>query len=1100
MKLRTILFVLALLAFLSASIGGFLYYSSFRNSVFIRAEREAVSSAQSIKNLFASFISENMKSASALAGLNEVKDALKNPNEETLAKINATLDHYQDALKVNVCYLMNSQGTTIASSNRDAPDSFVGKNYAFRPYFYNAMQKTPILYMALGVTSGKRGVYSSQPVYGENRSPIGVIVIKSSVESLEKELKARYLNDEVITLITGPYGIIFISNKPDWLFRPAWNINEEQKAEIKEIRQFGKGPWEWIGLEIKSENRAVLRSGVEFLFHRTKIKHYSGWDVIYLANLNTISKGVSAPLIRTTGYTTLTLCVLIGLAVLLLYKQASSDIIRRRKAEDALKASEANYRAIFNAANDAVFIHELETGKILDVNQRMCDMYGYSAEEARMIDVEALSAGTPSYTQKEAIRWIKRSIQEGPQLFEWKAKDKAGRLFWVEVNLKRANIEGKDRLLAVVRDITERKEAEGALRTSEDRHRAISELTSDYAYAYRVEPDGELINEWVTGALVSITGYTAEEVRARGGWESLIYHDDMSIPIEQLESLFKNRSMVVEYRIQSKSGDVRWMRDYAKPEWNDTENRLERIYGAVQDITETRHVEDLIRESEEKYRSAMEANPDPVVVYDIEEKVIYFNPAFSKVFGWTMEECMGKKMDRFVPQENWPETRMMIKKALSGESLSSIETRRYTKDRRNIPVSVSRAIFRDKDGNPLGSVVNLRDISDQKKLEAQLVQAQKMEAIGTLAGGIAHDFNNILFPMIGYAEMLKDDISIDSPLQTSVDGIIHAAFRARDLVQQILEFSRQTEDELKPIKLQPVIKEAISLLRSSLPRTINIRQDIDPDCGAVISTPTQIHQIVMNLSTNAYHAMEDTGGSLNVILRQVLIEQDHPEYLELLPGAYTCLTVTDSGVGIEKDVLDKIFDPYFTTKEKGKGTGLGLSVVHGIVKSYNGDIRVDSEPGKGTAVHVYLPILEQRVETKTTEATERIRGGTEKILLVDDEEVIVRMEQEMLERMGYQVTARTGSVEALEAFKANPHRFDLIVTDMTMPNMTGIRLAQEIKKIRPEIPIIICTGFSDQINEEKCKALGIQGYIMKPVVRKEFACTLREVLDRTVVA
>jgi CheY-like chemotaxis protein len=371
-----------------------------------------------------------------------------------------------------------------------------------------------------------------------------------------------------------------------------------------------------------------------------------------------------------------------------------------------------------------------------------------------------------------------------------------------------------------------------------------------------------------------------------------------------------------------------------------------------------------------------------------------------------------------------------------------------------------------------------------------------MEAIGTLAGGIAHDFNNILSPLLGHAELLMSDLNEDSPLQASVNEIYRASLRARDLVQQILAFSRQTEDELKPIKIHPAVKEALTLLRASLPKTINIEQNIDSNCGAVIADPTQIHQIAMNLATNAYHAMEDTGGTLKVALKQVQMEPDQSKNIGLVPGTYACLTVSDTGCGIQKEILDKIFDPYFTTKGKSKGTGLGLSVVHGIVKGYGGDIHIKSEPGKGTEVCVYLPIIESKIEKGATHSIESIQGGTEKILLVDDEEAIVRMEQQMLKQLGYQVTTRTGSIDALEAFKANPDRYDLIITDMTMPNMTGIQLAQEIKKIRPEIPIIICTGFSDQINEEKCKAMGIQGYVMKPIVRKEFAGTIRTVLDR----
>jgi len=397
--------------------------------------------------------------------------------------------------------------------------------------------------------------------------------------------------------------------------------------------------------------------------------------------------------------------------------------------------------------------------------------------------------------------------------------------------------------------------------------------------------------------------------------------------------------------------------------------------------------------------------------------------------------------------------------------------------------------------------VEFRDITEKKraeedreKLQNQLTQAQKMEAIGTLAGGIAHDFNNILSPLLGYAEMLKLDLPVDHPFQASADTMITSALRARDLVQQILTFSRKSELEIKPIKLHAIVKEAIKLLTSSIPKTIDINQNIDISCGAVNADSTKFHQIIMNLATNAFHSMEETGGKLTITLNQVHIEQDSSEYKDLLPGTYVCLTVADTGIGMGTDVIDKVFDPYFTTKEKGKGTGLGLSVVHGIVKECNGDILIDSEPGKGTDIHVYFPIIESRA-IKRAETTGPAIGGTERILLVDDEEAVIRMEERMLERLGYQVTIRTDSIEALELFKTNSDSFDLVISDMTMPNMTGIQLAQKIKNIKANIPIIICTGFSEQLTNEKCQALGINDYLMKPIIIKELAETIRRTLD-----
>ncbi len=394
------------------------------------------------------------------------------------------------------------------------------------------------------------------------------------------------------------------------------------------------------------------------------------------------------------------------------------------------------------------------------------------------------------------------------------------------------------------------------------------------------------------------------------------------------------------------------------------------------------------------------------------------------------------------------------------------------------------------------TVFRKRSEEEYKKLQKQFVQAQKMETIGTLAGGIAHDFNNILFPIVGHTEMLLEDIPEDSSFRDSLNEIYTSSLRAKELVKQILTFSRQDTSELKLMKLQPVIKEALKLIRSTIPTTIEITQDIRPDCGVIKADPTQIHQIVMNLTTNAYHAMEETGGKINVSLKEIELGEQDVLSLGLKPDVYACLRVSDTGMGMDKDLIEKIFDPFFTTKELDKGTGMGLSVVHGIVKNAGGSVHVYSEPDKGTEFQVYFPVEKSSFKEEKNQIKEKIQGGTEQILLVDDENVIIKMEKQMLERMGYKVVSCTNSIEALETFRANPYKFDLVITDMAMPNMPGDKLAAELTLIRPDIPILLCTGFSEIISEDKAMAIGIKGFLMKPVVMKNLSKKIRDVLDK----
>jgi nitrogen-specific signal transduction histidine kinase/ActR/RegA family two-component response regulator len=367
-----------------------------------------------------------------------------------------------------------------------------------------------------------------------------------------------------------------------------------------------------------------------------------------------------------------------------------------------------------------------------------------------------------------------------------------------------------------------------------------------------------------------------------------------------------------------------------------------------------------------------------------------------------------------------------------------------------------------------------------------------------LAGGIAHDFNNLLFPIIGNSELLLEDLPENSPAHANAKEILTAGKRAGELVRQILSFSRQSDRKTIPVSLQPILKETLKMVRSTIPADIPISHSISADCGMVLADPSDLHQIAMNLITNAYHAVEKTRGKISVTLEETfLTAEDAPDDTFLLPGQYALLSVADSGCGIEPAIMDRIFEPYFTTKEQGKGTGLGLSTVYGIVKHLNGNITVQSEVHKGTLVKVYLPLSAGADATvDDIKKAAPLKSGNEKILLVDDEISIAQLEKQMLERFGYQVTAHISSTDALKAFQADPAGYDLVITDMTMQDMTGEDLATAILSIRWDIPIVLCTGFSSRMDKEKALALGIKGFLMKPVIISEMVEMVRKLLDK----
>ena len=511
---------------------------------------------------------------------------------------------------------------------------------------------------------------------------------------------------------------------------------------------------------------------------------------------------------------------------------------------------------------------------------------------------------------------------------------------------------------------------------------------------------------------------------------------------------------------------------------------------------ERRQTEKTLRESEKKFRELSDSLPQVVFETDEKGKLTFVNKNAFDVFGYTRDDFDKgiNILQTLVPMEH-NRALEYIQSVMSGKILGTLEYTALKRDGSTFPVAIhSNPIFRDN--KTVGMRGILIDLTEKKKLEAQLQQAHKMESIGTLAGGIAHDFNNMLGIIVGNTELAMDDVPEWNPARQNLEEIRTASLRARDVVKQILAFSRQSAQELKPIRIGPIIIESIQLLRSSIPTTIQIHQDISAESDKVRADPTQINQILINLCTNAAHAMRDKGGILEVNLENVKINKNaSTTYHDIPLGEYVRLTVKDTGRGIDPENLKRIFDPYFTTKKVGEGSGMGLAVVHGIVKSHFGNIAVSSTEGKGTTFHVLLPCTEDKPDKETQVAAE-IPRGYDRILLVDDEKAMVDAIKPMLERLGYQVATRTSSIEALEAFRANSDKYDLVITDYTMPNMTGIELTKKLLRLRPDIPIILCTGFSEQINEEKAKEKGIRAFLMKPIIMHEMANSIRKVLDQ----
>jgi PAS domain S-box-containing protein len=708
---------------------------------------------------------------------------------------------------------------------------------------------------------------------------------------------------------------------------------------------------------------------------------------------------------------------------------------------------------------------------------------------------EALVASVPQAEQAALLSSVRQAVETAsPWHYEGRFAKPDGEIRWFTANAV-PHRDGEDLVFdGVIMDTTDFKVAQ---EENLQRRQFLESVLYHAPDAIITLDAGHNVIDWNPGA-VQMFGYTPEETFGRP-LDELVARDDAF-----REAGEKTRQVLSGERVEAFE-TIRYRKDgspvhvIAAGSPIMVADRLKGVVAVYTDISARKAAEARLSESHERFLTVLESIDATINVVDMETfEILYMNEKMKQVYGADLTgrtcwkafrnaegQCLECTYDQLIDPQGMPSEGCVWegRNPVTGRWYLNYDRAIRWVDGRLVRLQVATDITRQK------TIEN-----ERKGYEVRIQQMQKMEAIGMLAGGIAHDFNNILSAVIGYAELALIDTADNPRVHPNIRQIHAAGMRARDLVKQILTFSRQGEKELKPLQIGSQIKEALKMLRSSLPATIDIVSLIDPAVDNVMADPTQIHQIVMNLCTNAAQAMEESGGTLTVQLDQIkLDEADVRLHPGLAPGGYARLRVQDTGSGIPAEILDKIYDPYFTTKEKDKGTGLGLAVVHGIVKSYGGDITVDSAPGRGTTFEIDLPAIEAAEEPQVRPT--KIPQGTERILLVDDEPFIVDFGRQGLERLGYRVDGCTSSAEALERFRRAPHRYDLVITDMTMPRMTGDQLAQAILRARPDLPVILCTGYSSRIDSRRAEAMGIRALLMKPLNLEDLATQVRRILD-----
>ncbi|MFX4262297.1 PAS domain S-box protein [Pelotomaculum propionicicum] len=845
-----------------------------------------------------------------IAGDNQAAAALISGTTGDIEHANQALDRYHKVLEAPVCYLLDINGYVIASSNRNDQDSYVGQNYRFRPYFKQALTGEAGSYFALGVTSGERGYYTSYPVRDGQNNIIGVAVVKRKLESLESAFQQYSL-----CFLVDPHGIVFMSSQPDMLFMSLWPLNEETKKALEDSLQFGGGPFQAIGLRDSADGRDIIYKGKQYI-KVSKMINSDGWSLVLLSPTSGMHEALLPGLSATLFLSVLTIGFFMS-------KQRSTE------GTALISASEENYRSIFNGVNEAIFVHELPGGRVVDVNQKTCEMYGCTRENILNTKLSMFGSDIPPYTTDEGIKYINMAARGEPQIFDWLAKDYYGNIFWVEVNLKRITLGGRERLLAVVRNINERKEAEEALKESENRYRSVFETTGAGTLIIEENETISLVNK----EFERISGYSKEDVEGKISWTEFAAGEDL----ERTKGYHRLR--LIDPKLAPRNYEIGIIDRYGNVK--DMILTVDIIPGTKKcvvsalDITERKKAEEALRVSEERFYKIFNASPNIMSITTYKEgRFIVANERFLNILGYILEEVIGRTAEDI---RIWvkPDRAEIMNRLRENGLINNLECTLRKKSGEMFTSLYSAEIVCFNGERHILSAVN--DISERKRLEEEMARLERLNLIGEMAAGIGHEIRNPMTTVRGLLQLLgskKDNTQYREYYNLMIDELD----RANTIITEFLSLAKNRTVKKKMLNLNSIVEVLFPLIQADAMRNDKFIQIGIGDIPDLLLDEKEIRQLVLNLVRNGLEAMPP-GGRLTI--------------KTFNEGNNVVLAVQDEGRGIEQDVLEKLGTPFYTTKDSG--TGLGLAVCYSIAARHNASIRVETGFTGTTFYIVFTP-------------------------------------------------------------------------------------------------------------------------------------------------